>query len=104
MGYYTSYTLKVKEGDPGLIEVFREDNTYAPHALYSDGSTSDKCTWYEHEEDLKTFSELHPNTVFELHGISEDGDNIWYKYFKNGKMQVAEATVIFSPYDESKLQ
>jgi hypothetical protein len=52
---------------------------------------------------MKEVSKQHPDIVFELHGEGEEAGDIWYKYYKNGKMQVCKGHITFDEYDESKL-
>lgn len=61
------------------------------------------CKWYEHEEELRELSTKFPNILFELEGHGEENDDMWIKYFKNGKMQRCNAIITFEPYDKTKL-
>lgn len=62
------------------------------------------CQWYEHDEDMREFSKLYPNTVFVLHGEGKENEDIWYKYYKNGKVQEEKAQITFGEFDENKLK
>lgn len=103
MGYYTSYTMTVVEGDHELIEEFRKDSEGAAYALTEDGDCSDSTKWYDCEKDLVSFSEKHPNALFKLSGEGEEVGDIWDFYAKNGKSQKCQAKIILPEYDESKL-
>lgn len=59
--------------------------------------------WYDHEKDMKNFSNLHPDFVFDLYGKGEEFPDIWHKYFKNGKLQKCPLIVAFDHFDEEKL-
>lgn len=87
-----------------IIKLFREECEDASYALDEDGSCYESCKWYDHEVQLKAFSKKHPEVLFKLKGEGEESGNLWIKYFKNGKMQVAEAKIIFEEYNESKLK
>lgn len=104
MGYCTNYRLIVSEKEEPLIEELRNECEWAKYALDEIGETTDACKWYEHEEDLKVFSLKHPDTLFQLEGEGEESDDIWIKYFKNGKIQKCYANITFDEYDESKLE
>jgi hypothetical protein len=107
MGYYTRYNLSVDApnyNDMEIIEQFRKENEYAAHALEEDGSCADECKWYDHEKELKAFSKKHPNLVFTLKGEGEESGDMWYKYFKGGKMQRAKAIITYEDYDPAKLE
>jgi hypothetical protein len=87
-----------------LVKNLRNSCDDALYALDPDGVCEQDCTWYEHEKDLKEFSKKYPSIVFELSGIGEEHDDIWNKYFKNGKMQSCIAHITFEKYDEDKLK
>lgn len=107
MGYSTNYYLDVHEGELGISEILDsvgEDFNGLFYAVGLDGDTIDEVKWYSHEVDMIGLSLLFPNIVFELHGEGEDNDDVWNKYFKNGKMQICKAKVTFDKYDESELR
>lgn len=60
--------------------------------------------WYEHEKDMRWLSLKTPNIVWSLHGEGEETGDLWQKYFKNGKMQVAQARIEYDDYDEKELK
>ena len=104
MGYYTDYKLSVS--------AVNEDQEEALEKIFSDGLGMEEWgeewfasgKWYDHEEDMKRISLEFPNVLFELYGDGEESDDMWYKYFRNGKMQYCPARIEFDPYDESKLE
>jgi hypothetical protein len=108
MGYYTSYSLKVYEGERTIQEILAElietgEFEYLDYALDEDGDSLEPCKWYDHEADLIEISKRYPDIVFVLKGEGEEPGDLWYKYFKNGKIQRCYAEITFEPYDESKL-
>ena len=110
MGYYTNYTLTViEEGDERIDEITEAMQEFEPK--YGEGwlfdvycGDADNSKWYEHEEEMRTFSSMFPTAVFKLGGEGEEPGDLWKKYFKNGKMQECLAEITFPPYDESKLE
>lgn len=64
---------------------------------------SDPCRWYEHDEHMRGISKKYPETIFILEGEGEEPEDIWKKYYLNGKCQVAKSQVIIPEFDESKL-
>jgi hypothetical protein len=46
---------------------------------------------------------LFPTVLFTLKGEGEESGDMWFKYFKNGKMQVAMARIEFDSFNEGKL-
>lgn len=86
-----------------IIDRLRNWNEDAKYAINEEGMSEQSCTWYEHEKDIKEFSEQYPDIIFELNGIGDEYDDIWNKYFLNGKMQTCIAKIIFDQYDPEKL-
>jgi len=116
MGYNTRYKLTVQlligskiaqlaDDAPlfSLIAELREENEEARYCLDEKGEAEDSGKWYEHEADFRAFSLKHPTILFTLHGEGEENDDIWNKYFLNGKCQVAKAEFQIAPFDRKKL-
>ncbi len=100
MGYYTTHELEIIKGD-NLIDICKEE--ISKLADYSDCfDESIKC--YEHEENMREYSLLHPDTLFKLSGIGEENGDLWHEYYLNGKMQRVNAVITFEEFDESKLK
>jgi hypothetical protein len=97
MGYYTNYSLSVDKDEDFHKENIRQLSGYG--GLF-DG---DGCKWYDHEMDMRRYSKEHPQILFTLSGEGEESPDIWKKYFKNGKMQVAKANIQFDAFDPKKL-
>ena len=119
MGYYTHYNLQVMhfdhetkrvslvESDDTNIEVIshlRKTFDNAAYAIDKNGDSSEKTKWYDHGKHLKEFSALYPDLLFVLDGNGEDADDLWVKYFLNGKMQVAMAKIVFEDFNYHALQ
>lgn len=68
-------------------------NYYVEYIMAAFDGTDTK--WYEYEEDMRSFSTLYPDYTFELTGIGEEQEDIWRKFFKNGKMQGGQAEIVF---------
>lgn len=102
MGYYTSYELSCNDYD--LIKELRQANDSARWAIEDGGGTQEACKWYEHENDLLTFSKLHPLVLFTLSGEGEEAGDMWKKYFLNGKMQTCKAQITYEGFNQSKLK
>jgi len=102
MGYMTNFSLSVSKYSEELEKKFD---------TFSDGDFSDllngmtyEMRWCSHEGDMKQISNEFPDILFTLNGRGEEDEDIWVKYFKNGKMQTCFATIIFDEFDEFKLE
>lgn len=108
MGYYTAFSLNLPDGveEEELCKALGETQflsgnvQYCKNLLYG-------CfiaEWYNNALDMEELSKKFPNKLFILEGKGEDGDDIWKKYFKNGKSYFEKAQIIFKDFDESKLE
>ena len=104
MGYYTRHELTIVKGDNNLIDKLRDISEDASYAIYSNGDESESCKWYSHQDELKSFSLLHPEALFKLSGIGEENGDIWHEYYQGGKMQTCKAQIVFADFDERLLK
>jgi hypothetical protein len=65
---------------------------------------AESCKWYEYDVDMARLSQQFPELVFLLEGEGEEGGDMWKRYYKNGKVQVANAKITYDEYDETKLE
>lgn len=103
MGYDTSYSLTIQPANPETILALKEFSEEADYCLNDDGSCGESGKWYEHEEELREFSEHRLDVLFTLSGEGCESGDIWKKYFKNGKCQVAKAQITIAEFDPKKL-
>ncbi len=108
MGYYTYHSLEFDESETEVVVALEEGAD-----SYSDGvslmydawtGNAERTKWYSHDEDMKTFSKRFPHVLFELSGEGEESGDIWKAYYKDGKVQLCRAKIVFDEYDESKLK
>ena len=121
MGYFTSFSLttenkvcNAKDIISYMEERYKKEDKFYPFAYsfeyygdrdISDISFSGDCAkWYDHDDDMLELSKQFPETVFCLYGEGEYSEDMWYTYYKNGKMQHCPAIITFDKYDESKLE
>ena len=117
MGYYTRYSITAynyKDGQKEkIVEIddtrhsFDEDEQVFVDEIQSIVGylpTDDSCKWYSHEQDMLTLSLKHSTALFKVHGEGEDPDDIWDKWFLNGKMQICNAEIVIPDFNPSKLQ
>lgn len=130
MGYYTYYSMGILDIDNKGYDSYKiakymldkqkeSDRFYAfkyeledfvkneeveseiRYELSLDGD--DECKWYDNEDDMCLLSKEFPDVLFKLHGEGENNEDIWNKYFMNGKMQYCPAKIIYEPFDKNKL-
>lgn len=104
MGYYTRHSLEIVGGSNDLIAELRDFSEDAAYAVDENGDSSDSCKWYRHQDEMKAFSLKHPEVVFKLIGEGEENDDMWHEYYKNGKMQIVKAKIVFDEYCEDLLE
>lgn len=105
MSYDTKFSLKISHeflSETEIIKELRESSPAAAFALGESGETADKCSWYNHEDDLRYFSKKYPAVIFVLDGYGDEKD-IWRKYIKDGRVQYVKAEILFPSFDEIRL-
>lgn len=112
MGYYTNYSLEVKNLDvdsdddvteESVISALRSEIDEAATAFDIYGTTENNCKWYNAKEDVAKFSKMYPTWLFTLSGEGEEAGDLWKCYILNGKTQDAPAQISYDEFDESKL-
>jgi len=112
MGYYTNYTMQVSDKGDEIEDYITErrdrddDFFYALSCYDVDGywQSEEPAKWYDHQKEVAELSKKFPYVLFTLHGEGEESGDIWIKYFKNGKVQICTAIIVFDEFDESKLK
>jgi hypothetical protein len=99
MGYYTTHELSIHSGDGYLFEYKEEIAEQIGFNPFQDS-----IKWYSCDNDMLEFSKKHPDITFCMYGEGEENKDIWYAYFKNGKMFKAKAVITFEEFTEDKLQ
>lgn len=86
-----------------LEDAINDDNACSYGSLNSMVRGSDQIKWYDHEDEMRAFSKKFPEILFILEVNGEEEGDLSIKYFKNGKMQRANAVITYEEFDESKL-
>ena len=108
MGYYTDFTLEI-EHDGKPVKGKKVDEILLRLTDISQYNFEDLEVWYNHKWydwkiHMRALSKEYPELLFTLDGKGEEHGDLWKAYFKNGKVQTAEAIIGFAPFDESKLK
>lgn len=109
MGYYTQYNLDVV--DPADIDRHPEleqvglvaCKSFDAYGLMDDGSCSDEVKWYDHDKNMRAMSRAYPDVLFRLEGNGEEQGDVWMKYYKGGKCQRLEPTILWPDFDPSQM-
>ena len=108
MSYKTVYSLficnKYDEYTFNKIVADLEEIGVVGYTLNTDLSANFPDTWYDHEIDMIDLSKKFPDILFCLQGTGEENEDIWEKYFQNGKMQRCYAEIVIPPYDPEKME
>lgn len=112
MGYCTDYDLTLLDPkdmteieDTSTIErvaALLEEKYVIGYALNENLSWYNSVKWYEHESDMLDISRKVPDVLFCLWGSGDDAEDLWKKYFLNGKMQCCLAEI--PPFGPAKLE
>ena len=100
MGYYTNYKVTTDEIIPEFDDLLKSFSQYT----FFNGESPEKIKWYSHEDDMRKLSHAHPKVLFTVRGEGEESDDLWIKYFLNGKMQKCVGTVVYPPFDAKRLK
>lgn len=100
MGYSTRYTIDATQQ---AFDALRESSEDALYAFDDDGEAEEDCKWYDHEEEVAAVSADFPDERITLCGAGEEAGDVWKKYFVAGKIQRAQATLVFDDFDPKKL-
>lgn len=65
--------------------------------------TLEDVSWYDHEDELREFSQKFPETLFLLEISYDDGSEA-REYYRNGLMQHCSSELIFEEFDENLLE
>jgi len=112
MGYYTCYFLDAEWRElypepPETKDLLHREIERMD--VFYDNNSEDNCwnsdliKWYEHEQDMLLLSSRFPQYLFTLYGNGEETDDIWYKYFIDGRCQCAPVEFVHDEFDVNKL-
>jgi len=101
MGYCADYILEVFKGkkevdSSSFIKEIEHFIGYDPFIGYS--------KWNCREGDMKEISKKHSEMLFVLYEEGQNIDDVRKIYFKDGKMQITKAKIIFEKFNENKLE
>jgi hypothetical protein len=104
MGYLTRHELVIQSGSNGLIEELRNFSEEARYAFDESGDPEESIKWYDHQDDLKAFSSMHPKAIFKLIGEGEENGDLWHEYYMGGKMQLCKGVISYPNFNSDLLE
>lgn len=90
--------------DKKIDRVITDDNIDSMFLPISEGigQTGEPYSRWDSDTALKELSLMFPNVVFILDAQSEEG-TLYRDYFYNGKMQISNIEIVYSPFDKTLL-
>jgi len=112
MGYYTKYNIdkiqpKLTKEEHLKIADFICRKLFGESAKIGDDIRDyldERMQWYDFEDDITELSLKYPDKLFLFSGEGEEANDVWKKYFKNGKSFSPTKTIIWEEFDETKLK
>lgn len=109
MGYYTDYSLDVREikdqnqFDDLVMELKKLDLV---RSVFDEGrynsdrhdayfSCYEEAKWYNHAKDMLHISEKFPNMYFELEGNGEEFGDFWREYWHDGECEACRGEIVY---------
>ena len=102
MGYYTMYNLSTDEDEAYAKEKYGDE--LGEFTGYGAALFEDQIKWYEHEQDMRSFSKRYPDVLFQLDGKGENNDDVWTMWARNGKTYKDYVKIIYPEFNEDRLQ
>lgn len=94
MSYNTKYSVTYDIENLSEEQIEKIDNCLLEE-FGLDGYETGWITWYDHTEDMISFSLKFPDVEFELWGRGEEDTDLWKKYFLNGACFYAPAEITY---------
>jgi hypothetical protein len=113
MGYLTRFELTTSDRDGAKSRETCETCGHKSSVSHveniikiNDGYSpfGDDTKWYNHHDQMIEYSKRFPDVVFTLSGEGEESDDIWKKYYKDGKSQTEYAEIQVAGFNVDKLE
>lgn len=112
MGYYSTFNLRVRKEDGSkltraefnpIVEAFRILGIIN-YALDEGLGTYENVKWYEYRTHIAFVSKLFPEYLFTLKREGEEPGDHEQSFFKNGKIQMTQARLVYDEFNEDELK
>jgi hypothetical protein len=111
MGYYTYFeiTIPAKADIDDIIEKLEVISDYSftktsENQKTKSFATVDTCKWYDYDSNMTDLSQMFPKILLQVDGEGETSNDIWRKYYMNGKSQSVEVKRVYGKPNMKKLK
>ncbi len=100
MGYYSKHKLHVISGNDNVTDYEKEIGEVSDYGNCFD----EEIKWYSREEDMKSYSLKHPETVFCIFRTGEESGDVTWHFYSNGKEYTEHADFNVPAFNSDKLK
>lgn len=112
MGYYSTFDLQVSKEDGSELKQSEFDSIVKNfdvlgvinYALGEDLHTYENVKWYAYREHIAFVSKLFPECLFTVKRDGEEPGDHEVSYFKDGKIHMTQARLVFDEFDVNSLK
>lgn len=104
MGYHTTYTIFIEDGDPKedeLTRITKMLDTYEDFDYWGEEWIGSDIKWYDYLDNMCELSKAFPQLRFFVHGDGDDSDDLWEDHWQAGMYQHCYAEI--SPFDPTQM-
>jgi len=109
MGYYTFHDLSYdapegSETDDRIQAWIDNDQLREEFENLYPGGACGMTKTLDPDPDMLRLSQAFPEVLFTLHGSGEEDTDLWYTYYRDGRLQHADAQIHYPPFDPKLLR
>ena len=101
MSYFTDFIMSFDTSVVNEQEVYDYIKEISGEEFQTDLLYS---RWMNHVGDMKKVSLKFPDILFTLEGQGDCHGDLWFKYFKNGKVQSCYVELVYPEFNENLMQ
>ena len=102
MGYYTDFIISFDTSVVDKNEVYDYIKEISNQQFDDNGLLYSR--WHKHVDDMKNVSVKFSDILFTLEGQGDCHGDLWFKYFKNGKVQSCYAGLVYPEFNENLME
>jgi hypothetical protein len=104
MGYCTTFTIFIEDGEPtqdDLRRITEKLDTYDCFDFWGDEWLGSDIKWYDYLDNMCELSKKFPQFRFYVHGDGDESDDLWEDHWQNGMYQHCYAEI--PPFDPKQM-